>query len=145
MAAQGVRRGAARRRLDQVWKRAGSAGRLGRSASMAGVVPVRLSGRRTRAPEDLRTRHRRAGRPRGRMGGLAAPCGGLSLGLIRHRSLPYIGGRVRAFMRVRDRRDSGRTQCPGPENRKVGGSTPPLATTTTSGNRPAQRRAARVQ
>jgi len=74
-----------------------------------------------------------------------SPLRGLSRGLIRHCSLPYIGGRVRAFMRVRDRRDSGRTQCPGPENRKVGGSTPPLATTTTSGNRPTQRRAARVQ
>ena len=53
---------------------------------------------------------------------------GLIFGLIRLRSPTFIGVRIHAAMQVADVNGIQRTVIPTPENRKVGGSTPPLAT-----------------
>jgi hypothetical protein len=53
---------------------------------------------------------------------------GLIFGLIRLRSPTFIGVRINAAMQVADVNGIQRTIIQTPENRKVGGSTPPLAT-----------------
>jgi hypothetical protein len=55
--------------------------------------------------------------------------GGLIFGLIRLRSPTFIGVRSNVAMQVADVNGIWRTIIPSPENRKVGGSPPPLATT----------------
>src|SRR5947209_18483120 len=54
--------------------------------------------------------------------------GGLIFGLIRVRSSMFIGIQIDAAMQVTNVSVIPRTIIPTPENRKVGGSTPPLAT-----------------
>jgi hypothetical protein len=75
----------------------------------------RWRGRR-RAPQGLPHRNR-------------SPCG-LIFGLIRMRSSEFSGVRVSAAMQATDAGVAWRTRILSPENRKVGGSTPPLATTS---------------
>jgi hypothetical protein len=54
--------------------------------------------------------------------------GGLICGLIRLRSSAFSGVRISAAMQVTDAGGAWQTRILSPENRKVGGSTPPLAT-----------------
>ena len=60
--------------------------------------------------------------------------GGLIFGLIHPRSPTFIGIQINLATQVVNVNDIRRTVIPTPENRKVGGSTPPLATTLTSAN-----------
>jgi hypothetical protein len=56
--------------------------------------------------------------------------GGLICGLIRLRSSAFNGVQISAAMPVTNVGGAWRTRILSPENRKVGGSTPPLATTS---------------
>ena len=55
--------------------------------------------------------------------------GGLIFGLIHLRSPPFIGVQIDLLAQITDVNGLRRTVIPTPENRKVSGSTPPLAAT----------------
>jgi hypothetical protein len=82
----------------------------------------------------LRLRNRRLSstfrvRPERRLQEAWVPLG-LIFGLIRLHSSTFIDIRINTAMQVADVNGLQRTTIPTPENRKVGGSTPPLATTS---------------